>query len=164
MINPISTFSQLHTFRVHQWMTLGLLEYLLHRDVRATPKECLMSGEAVITISHFEISFLVIVDPSAIKVRAKVHVGITIGKNWGDPKTSPAMTPSSSRIDQASSLVEWDGPFRAILCNRPARRDGTAPGRAPFSGFPPKMAIMQRALMVISNCAVRDRRDRVDCG
>jgi hypothetical protein len=39
-------------------MTFGLLEDLLDRDIRAAAQERFMRVLAVITVSHFEISFL----------------------------------------------------------------------------------------------------------
>src|SRR5690242_14863582 len=95
---------------------------------------------------------------------SEVQEGITIGINWGEPKTSLAIMPSSSRIDQASSPTELLGSVRAICCTSLARRGGTVLGNDPVSGFPPRMATMQRALIVRSNCAVRLAKGRADFG
>ena len=90
--------------------------------------------------------------------------GITIGINWGNPKTSFAISPSSSRIVQASSVVELLESVKAILFIRLDSFDGMVAGRDPFSGFPPRIATMQRALIVRSSCAVKVKWDRVDFG
>jgi hypothetical protein len=48
-------------------MAFDLLEDLLHRNIRAAAQERLVSSVAVVSISHFEISFLKLVGQPGFK-------------------------------------------------------------------------------------------------
>jgi hypothetical protein len=57
MIRAIPAFAQLDALRIHQGVTGLLFEYLLDRNIGAALEEGFMSNLAVVSTSHFEISF-----------------------------------------------------------------------------------------------------------